>query len=77
MCELTESPACESEEQGEAEEEQEREQEQEQEQRGTAPHYPITISDMSVSTLAPELGVHVVLTHLVGTRLATPAVGRG
>ena len=27
-----------------------------------------------VSTLAPELGVHVVLTHLVGTRLATPAV---
>ena len=47
MCELTESPACESEEQGEAEEEQEREQEQEQEQRGTAPHYPITISDMS------------------------------
>ena len=26
-----------------------------------------------VSTLAPELGVHVVLTHLVGIRLATPA----
>ena len=44
---LTDSPACESEEQGETEEEQEREQEQEQEQRGTAPHYPITISDMS------------------------------
>ena len=42
---LTESPACESEEHGEAEEEQE--QEQELEQRGTAPHYPITISDMS------------------------------
>ena len=39
-----------SEEHGEAEEEQE--QEQEQEQRGTAPHYPITISDMS----APWLG---------------------
>ena len=33
---LTDSPACESEEQGETEEEQEREQEQEQEQRGTA-----------------------------------------
>ena len=44
MSELTESPACESEEQGEAEEEQEREQEQEQEQRGTAPHYPMSPS---------------------------------
>ena len=44
---LTDSPAGESEEQGEAEEEQEQEPEQEQEQRGTAPHYPITLSDMS------------------------------
>ena len=30
---------------------------------------------MSASSLiAPELGVHVVLTHLVGAKLATPAV---
>ena len=42
--------SSESEPQGEAEEEQEQELEQEQEQWSTAPHYPVTLSDMSASS---------------------------
>ena len=63
--------------QGEAEEEQEQELEQSvaaQEQRSKPNWAPSHPRLCHVSLLAPELGVHVVLTHLVGAKLATPAV---
>ena len=60
--------SSESEPQGEAEEEQEQELEQEQEQWSTAPHYPVTLSDMS-ATSPPNLESTRVIKHGRGNRM--------